>query len=187
MQASQYQKLVTGIRILMGLAFLVSGLNWWFKMITPYPSIADFAANPPPPDLVGSLIETANMFHLVKATELLAGIALLTNRFVPLMLVVAFPVTVSIFIVDVFVVASPRGLAMGVGSLLLNSFLLLAYFDHFRPLFNSTAHPTSLTGARSWLMPALSIVAMLAAVVIVGILATLITAYVQNPLPLPRR
>jgi uncharacterized membrane protein YphA (DoxX/SURF4 family) len=186
MNGKTYQRLVAVVRLLMGAALLVSGLNWWFKLITPYPSISDFANAAPPPDLVGALIKTANMFHLVKATELLAGIALLTNRFVPLMLVAVFPVTLSIFIVDVFVIASPRGLAMGIGSLLINSFLLLAYLDHYRPMLRSNSAPDSLATNRDWRMPIFGVLALIAAVTMVCILATLIVSYVHNPQPLPR-
>ena len=90
------------IRILLGLVCFANGFNWFFKIITPYPSMSDFVHFMPPPDIVGALIENGILFHLVKVVELVAGIALLTNRFVPLALVVSMSVTVIVFIVDVF-------------------------------------------------------------------------------------
>jgi hypothetical protein len=131
--------LVVIVRVLMGADFLVNGLNWWVKLIDAYPSISDYAHRAPPADLVGAMIQTGVMFHLVKATELLAGVALLTNRFVPLMLVVVFPVTVPVFIVDVVLIHHLRGFIMGAGAFLMNVFLMLSYLGCYRPMLRSRA------------------------------------------------
>lgn len=136
-----HARLVAVVRLMMGTEFLLNGLNWWVKLIGPYPSISDFAHRAPPPDFVGAMIQTGVMFHIVKATELLAGIALLTNRFVPLMLVAAFPVTVPVFIVDVILIHHLRGFFMGTGALLMNTFLLFSYLHCYRPMLNPRAQP----------------------------------------------
>lgn len=123
------------IRVLLGMVCLLNGLNWFFKIITPYPSMSDFVDYLPPPDIVGALIEHGMLFHLAKGVELVAGIALLANRFVPLALVLAMTVSVPVFIVDVF---RPefrlRAFLMGTGTLALNSTLLIAYLAHYRPM-----------------------------------------------------
>ncbi|MCW3838288.1 DoxX family membrane protein [Sphingomonas canadensis] len=130
------------VRLMLGFAYLVNGLNWFVKIITPYPSISDFVDYMPPPDIVGALIENGIMFHLAKGIEVVTGIALLANRFVPLSLVVAMTVTVPVFITDVF---KPewklRAFLMGSGSLVMNVYLLFAYFDHFRPMMALKAAP----------------------------------------------
>jgi len=136
-------RLVALVRIMLGTEFLINGLNWWVKLIGPYPSISDFAHHAPPPDFVGAMIQTGVMFHVVKATELLAGIALLTNRFVPLMLVAVFPVTVPVFIVDVILIHHLRGFLMGTGAMLMNTFLLFSYLQCYRPMLNARAQPDS--------------------------------------------
>jgi len=137
----RYIALVTAVRVLMGTDFLVNGLNWWVKLIDAYPSISDYAHRAPPADLVGAMIQTGVMFHLVKATELLTGVALLANRFVPLMLVVVFPVTVAVFVVDVVLLHHLRGFIMGGGALLMNVFLMLSYLGCYRPMLRSRAIP----------------------------------------------
>ncbi|HVW68005.1 MAG TPA: DoxX family membrane protein [Steroidobacteraceae bacterium] len=136
-----YARLVTVVRVMMGAEFLVNGLNWWVKLIGPYPSISDFAQHAPPADFVGAMIQTGVMFHLVKGTELLAGIALLTNRFVPLVLVAVFPVTVPVFIVDVILIHHLRGFFMGAGAMLMNTFLLFSYLHCYRPMLQPRAIP----------------------------------------------
>jgi uncharacterized membrane protein YphA (DoxX/SURF4 family) len=129
------ERLISLVRTLLGLAYVINGTNWFFKIITPYPSITDFIDYMPPPDIVGALIEQGVLFHLAKAIELIGGIALLANRFVPLSLVVAMTVTVPVFIVDVF---KPewklRAFLMGSGALAMNVTLLIAYYHHYRPI-----------------------------------------------------
>jgi hypothetical protein len=134
-------RLVGFVRLLMGTEFLVNGLNWWVKMVGPYPSLADFAHHAPPADFVGAMIQTGVLFHVVKAAELLAGVALLTNRFVPLMLVVVFPVTVPVFIVDVVLVHHLRGFIMGTGAMLMNTYLMLSYLNCYRSMLVARALP----------------------------------------------
>jgi len=135
-------RLTAYVRILLGLVYLINGTNWFFKIITPYPSISDFVHYLPPPDIVGAMIEHGILFHLAKATEVVAGVALLANRFVPLSLVISMPVTVTVFIVDVF---KPefrlRAFLMGSGSFTMNVALLLAYYHHYRGMLAFTARP----------------------------------------------
>jgi uncharacterized membrane protein YphA (DoxX/SURF4 family) len=129
-----YGRLVTAVRLLLGAAYVVGGGNWFFKLIDPYPSIVDYLNAPPPDDIVGALIRTGILFHMVKIVELVAGIALLSNRFVPLALVLSAPVTVVVFVVDVFVSGHTRAVFMGTGSFAMHGFLLLAYMSVYRPM-----------------------------------------------------
>ncbi|MBN8832446.1 MAG: DoxX family membrane protein [Sphingomonadales bacterium] len=83
------ERLIPLVRILLGLVYLINGTNWFFKIITPYPSISDFIHFMPPPDIVGAMIEHGILFHLAKGMEVVGGLMLLTNRFVPLALVLS--------------------------------------------------------------------------------------------------
>lgn len=180
----------------MGIIYLLNGLNWWFKIITPYPSMSDFTHMAPPPDVVGAMIENGIMFHMVKGLELLTGIALLANVLTPLVLVAVLPVTISVFIVDVFFIAHMRGIVMGAGSLALNLFLLLVYIEHYRPMLsvrgttadrlppdapNLTDRVKSVTRP---LEPFLGIAAVLLGVIMLGWMLMMIGQYIANPLPL---
>jgi hypothetical protein len=187
-----YLRLVTAVRILLGVDYLVNGINWWFKIITPYPSVSDFATRPPPADIVGALIATGFMFHIVKATELVTGIALLTNRFVPLMLVVAFPVTLSVFLADVLLVARLRGFVMGGGAIIMNTFLIFAYLSAYGPLLSSRRAPDgSSTGdrlsmlgpLRRLVLPLYGVLAVAIGLVMITWIAVMVTQYVRHPLP----
>jgi len=191
-------RLVTFVRLLMGVIYVINGVNWWFKLITPYPSLSDFATMAPPPDVVGAMIENGVMFHMVKALELLTGIALLTNFMVPLVLVAVLPVTISVFIVDVFFIAHLRGFVMGAGSLVLNVYLLLAYLEHYRGMLAIRGRTTGVpdapgdggnatdlvvTLARP-VMPLIAALAVVLGLVMLGWLLVMIAQYIANPLPL---
>ena len=191
-------RLIMTARLMMGAVYFINGFNWFFKIIGPYPSISDFAHIAPPPDVVVAMIQNGMLFHMVKATELLTGIALLSNRFVPLMLVAALPVTLPICLVDVFFVATPRGFVMGGGSIILNIFLLLAYFSHYRtvlahrgvPGFTEPASAPDSEGALAAaisrfvgpIFPIFGIVAICFGAVMLCWLALLITQYAVHPM-----
>jgi uncharacterized membrane protein YphA (DoxX/SURF4 family) len=70
----------TAVRVLLGLIFLVFGLNGFLK----------FMPQPPMPDkagaFMGALAASGYMFPLIKSVEVVAGALLLSNRFVPLAL-----------------------------------------------------------------------------------------------------
>jgi len=191
-------RLTALVRILLGVVCLVNGFNWFFKIITPYPSISDFVHYMPPPDIVGAMIEQGVLFHLAKATEVATGIALLANRLVPLSLVIAMPVTVTVFLVDVF---KPefrlRAFLMGTGSLTMNLALLMAYQHHYRamlawrarPAEPGEADPPAEGGALAEaadalsraLLPALLAISALLGLVMTGWLAVMIAQYAADP------
>ena len=82
------------------------------------------------------------MFTAVKVIEVSTGVAILTNRFVPLALVVALPVAVNIFFVDVFLVRTWfGGYVLGGGTLLLNVALLFGYLKYYRPMLSARSEP----------------------------------------------
>lgn len=189
------EKMAVAARLLMGIIYTLNGLNWWFKIITPYPSISDFAHMAPPPDVVGAMIENGIMFHMVKGIELLTGIALLINLLTPLMLVAVLPITISVFIVDVFFVAHLRGMVMGAGSLALNLYLLLVHLESYRPMLvlraaDGAPLPPDAPNLADRLQsivrpvrPVIGVAAILLGAVMLGWMLVMIGQYIVHPLP----
>ncbi|GLT00780.1 hypothetical protein GCM10007897_21700 [Sphingobium jiangsuense] len=189
------EKMAVAARLLMGIIYTLNGLNWWFKIITPYPSISDFAHMAPPPDVVGAMIENGIMFHMVKGIELLTGIALLLNLLTPLMLVAVLPITISVFIVDVFFVAHLRGMVMGAGSLALNLYLLLVHLESYRPMLvlraaDGAPLPPDAPNLADRLQsivrpvrPVIGVAAILLGAVMLGWMLVMIGQYIAHPLP----
>lgn len=139
-----FEKLVHAVRLLFGLNFLLNGINWWWKIL-PYPTIGD---PPGGPAFVQAMIDTGFLFDGIKAVEVLTGVAILANRFVPLALAVAFPVTVAAWAVDIGLLGhSLRAQVMGWAVLSMNGFLMLAYLDAYGPMLLSKAAPRAPTGS----------------------------------------
>ena len=96
-------KIVTLIaRILLGLAFVVFGLNGFLH----------FLPSPPPPGLAGQFIgalAATHYIHFVFAIQLIAGVLFLVNRFVPLALTLIAPVIVNILLFHGFMAPASIG------------------------------------------------------------------------------
>jgi len=90
-------------RILLGLLFTVFGLNGFLH----------FIPLPPPPGLAGQYMGALYVSHylvVVFLLQLIGGLLLLVNRFVPLSLVLLGPVIVNILLFHAFL--APEGLPM---------------------------------------------------------------------------
>jgi hypothetical protein len=149
---------VPAVRWLLGIQCLLSGLNWWYKVL-PFPNMFDPPGMPVKSEIVGVMIHSGWMFTAAKAIELALGLALLFNRFVPLMLVVAFPVLLMTFMLDALIGSTVMGWLggnvpiqhlwaklldatfFGGAVIVMQVFLMLAYFDHYRPMLAFKARP----------------------------------------------
>ena len=97
------------------------------------------------PYLNQTLIDT-HLFHVVKVIEIVVGILLLMNRAVPFMLCIYFPVTVVIFIVNMFLEEFAFGPVIAVMYLVVHLFLMWAYRGYYLPML---AWRASITPAAS--------------------------------------
>jgi putative oxidoreductase len=92
-------------RLLLGLVFLVFGLNGFLNFL-PLPALTGLA---------GQFIDVLAASHFmvfVFTLEMLGGLLLLVNRFVPLALVLLGPVIVSIFLFHALLDRAELGLAV---------------------------------------------------------------------------
>jgi putative oxidoreductase len=113
-------------RMVLGLVFLIFGLNGFFKFI-PLPPFEGAAI-----DFMGGLGASGYFFPFLKIIEILCGIALITGYFVPLALAVLFPITINIFLFHVFL-AKP-GLIPSFAFLCMNVFLASTYKKSYEGL-----------------------------------------------------
>ena len=89
-------KVVIGARSLLGLIFLVFGLNGFLEFF-PMPPLKEAMQS-----YAGALTGTGYFFPLLKATEALMGLCLLSNMFVPLALIVLSPIVIHIALANIF-------------------------------------------------------------------------------------
>ncbi|NUO54346.1 MAG: DoxX family protein [Polyangiaceae bacterium] len=128
-------------RVLLGLPFVLFGLNY-FVPFMPTP--------PPPPEsamaFLGGLMASGYIMPLVKSIEIAAGLALLSNRFVPLALTLLAPIIVNIVAFH-FILAPSYGLPTVI--LALELFLAYSYRAAFLPMLRARVEPAVAAGGHA--------------------------------------
>ncbi len=110
-------------RILLGLVFFVFGLNQFFHFIPMTPPTG--AAG----DYFVGMMKSVYFIPLLGFFQTACGLSLLTNRFVPLALLILFAINLNILFFHLFL--APEGVIMAVVLMALNLFLLYGYRTHF--------------------------------------------------------
>jgi hypothetical protein len=122
-------------RLLMGLPMLVFGLNGFLNFIPPPPTPLPEKAMA----FAGALMNSGYMMQLIGATQLVVGVLLVTNRFVPLALVLFAPFIVNSIAFHLFL--EPSGLIMAAIFLGIELYLAWSYRSAFRTMLASRVSP----------------------------------------------
>jgi len=117
------------VRILMGLMFAFASIAFFFKLM-------------PQPELTGNVkifmegIEASvYLMTTVKIIELLCAVAFLSGRYVPLGVVVIFPINVNILLFHVFL--DPASLPIAILLVIGNLFLAYYYRDKYKAMLTA--------------------------------------------------
>jgi putative oxidoreductase len=113
-------------RLLLGLIFLVFGLNGFLH----------FLPMPPPQGLAAQFwgpIFASRYWIVIFGIQVIGGVMLLVNRFVPLALVLLAPVIVNIFFFHMLM--APEGLPLAIVVVVLWVILAVRYKQYFAGLF----------------------------------------------------
>ena len=122
-------------RVLFGLPLVVFGLNSFLFFMEPDPGAFPEDAQ----SWLAALEATGYITPLKGAIEVLAGLLVLSGKWVPFALVVFAPILVNI--VAFHLVYSPATGAIGYLLLVLELFLAWAYWPHFRGVLQFNARP----------------------------------------------
>ena len=122
-------------RVLLGLAFVVFGLN----ILHPF--------MPQPPMVAGSLVAQfmtvmgpTNWMALVGLFQVIGGLLVLSGRMTPLGLAFLAPILVNILAFHILL-DNGNGIVPGLVFSVLEIFLIYAYRNHFKALFSTNALP----------------------------------------------
>ena len=134
--------IITFFRCMLGAWMIVNGLNhlfslWGLPPIYPQPLGTLHLSNV----MLVSMIETG-LFDYVKVAELLVGLCLVFNRFVPLALVVALPLGLVVFYNSIVLNLRYERIFsfyMAVWCTYMNVVLLLAYIKYYIPMLSFKA------------------------------------------------
>ncbi len=121
------------VRVLLGLMFLVFGLNGFLNFMPP--------PKDPPTEIVevmGAMMK-AGYLTVVSGAEVIIATLLLTNRFVPLALAMLAPILVGI--ISFHVALAPATIGPGIVVSLMELYLAWAYRGAFRPMLRAKVAP----------------------------------------------
>ena len=125
-------------RILLGLMFLIFGLNGFLNFM---PAPKDL-----PPDIitVNMALMKAGYMNVVSAVEIIVALLLLGNRFVPLALALLAPILVGIL--TFHITLWPATIGPGIVVTLLELFLAYSYRKAYRPMLAAKVTPAEKCG-----------------------------------------
>jgi uncharacterized membrane protein YphA (DoxX/SURF4 family) len=123
----------TVARFLLGFVFALFGLN---KLVPFLPEPAMLGA---PAQFFGALFATGYMIPLLAITEIVAGLLLLSGRYVPLALALLAPVVVNILGFHTFLVRGGFPVPLIVTAL--EIYLAWSYRDAFAPMLRARVSP----------------------------------------------
>jgi uncharacterized membrane protein YphA (DoxX/SURF4 family) len=122
------------VRVLVGVAFVVFGLDYFLHFI---PKPENIELPQAGKDLMSALVPTRYM-DVVKVLEIVGGLLVLSGRLTPLGLIVLVPVTVNIALWDALIMHY-SGPPIGTVLLLMQVFLIVAYRRHFAGVWSANA------------------------------------------------
>ncbi|HEY6037607.1 MAG TPA: hypothetical protein VIV58_25170 [Kofleriaceae bacterium] len=126
-------KIPSVLRTLLGLAFVVFGLNYFFPFLPQPKSV--------PPEVITFMVPFigAKYMGLIKAIEIASGALLIGNRFVPLALTLLAPILVGITWFHISL--EPSGLPVPIALVALEVALAYFYRDAFAPMLQARTEP----------------------------------------------
>ena len=114
-------------RLLLGVLFLVFGLNGFLNFLS---------MGPPPSGLAGQFIGALFVSHYywaIAALQVVAGVLLIVGRYIPLALVLLGPIIVNILLYHIFLM--PAGIVLAVVATLLWFIVFYNYRQYFSGIF----------------------------------------------------
>ena len=114
-------------RLLLGLIFVVFGLNGFLNFLSMGPMPSGLAGQ-----FIGALV-LSHYFWVVAALQIAGGALLLVNRFVPLGLVLLGPVIVNIILYHVAL--NPTGIALAIVVVILWLIVFYGHRQYFSGIF----------------------------------------------------
>ena len=114
-------------RVLLGLVFLVFGLNMFFHFIPQQTMPGDAGT-------LAGVMFMHGWFTFYGVLYVIAGVLLLVGRYVPVALVILGPIIVNILLFHLTM--APKAIGPGLVCAALELFLIYAYWPAFAPIFH---------------------------------------------------
>ncbi|WP_339887080.1 DoxX family membrane protein [uncultured Flavobacterium sp.] len=117
------------VRILLGALMVFASIAYFFDLVEAEAPTGDMAT------LMTGIMASKYMMPLVKSVELIAGLSLLSGKFMKVTLLALLPITINIFLIHTVTQVSDFPIAIFV--LGANLFLIYAHWDSYKNLFKA--------------------------------------------------
>lgn len=125
-------KIAFGAQVVLGLIFFVFGLNGFLNFIPAPTGMPDGAMA-----YLGGLMAAPYFFPVLKATEIVGGLALLVNRFAALALVVLAPIVIQIFLFHAILTPGISNVVLPLVMVILSIIIAYAHRQKYAPLLRA--------------------------------------------------
>jgi putative oxidoreductase len=129
-ELSMTHYLVQGSRYITALLFIVFGLNGLFGFFSPPPIEVEAAKS-----FLSGLASSGYFIPFLKVSEILGGLMLLSEFFLPLGLLILAPIVINIFLFHLFAAGGLQGMESGIVALMV--IVAWGYKKRFASLFQS--------------------------------------------------
>lgn len=134
-QVHERQQLVLAARLALGAGLVLYAANTLFLNVWPAPS-----GTQPLAELLMTSLANSSLLYVALTVQLVAGVLLLANVFVPLALCVQMMITANTVFWAVFLEQSPLGALLALVLLALNGLLMIAYLPWYKDLLARYSH-----------------------------------------------
>jgi len=135
-----FRYVVLVMQTFFGAWYLLHGVNHFYHVF-PQPSGSESLTS----QLISVLIKSG-MFDFIKASEIVAGLMMLSHRFVPLSIVIAIPSAFVIAYSNIFMQSDLQSLFVGITIFVILGTMSIGYLDSFLPMLRYKAGaPTART------------------------------------------
>lgn len=117
------------VRFLLGALMVFASIAYFFDLMEAEAPTGDMAT------LMTGIIASKYMMPLVKSVELIAGLSLLSGKFMKVTLLALLPITINIFLIHTVTQVSDVPVAIFV--LGANLFLIYAHWNSYKDLFKA--------------------------------------------------
>ena len=115
------------VRVLLGAMMLFASISYFFNLMGEQPEPTGDLAT-----LMAGFMASKYIFPVAKAIELVAGLMLVSGKFVRLGTIILLPVSINIFLIHVVVTGTDIPMAAAI--LFANVFLIYANWDGFKEI-----------------------------------------------------
>ncbi|EAZ94844.1 hypothetical protein FBBAL38_10407 [Flavobacteria bacterium BAL38] len=115
------------VRVLLGAMMLFASISYFFNLMGEQPEPTGDLAT-----LMAGFIASKYIFPVAKTIELLAGLMLVSGKFVRLGTIILLPISINIFLIHVVVTGTDIPMAAAI--LFANVFLIYANWDGFKEI-----------------------------------------------------